>query len=150
VTLCCQILGVTCDNASNNDKMIDHLATLIDTFPGAANQTRCFTHILNLVAKSVLRQFEVPKTKARDDCDNAAKELAATFDELEDAEDDDEVFNDSADGGDSVDSDENEDDDDDGLVDERDEMSEDECGRLKRSVKPIRVVLTKVSNYIIF
>jgi hypothetical protein len=34
-----QILGVTADNASNNDKMIEHLAVIIDTFPGAPNQT---------------------------------------------------------------------------------------------------------------
>src|SRR6266700_4663862 len=30
-----QILGVTADNTSNNDKMIEHLATLIENFPGA-------------------------------------------------------------------------------------------------------------------
>ena len=41
--------------------MVEHLATLIEDFPGAANQTRCFTHILNLVAKSILRQFDVAK-----------------------------------------------------------------------------------------
>ena len=37
-----QILGVTADNASNNDKMIEHLTTLIEDFPRAANQTWCF------------------------------------------------------------------------------------------------------------
>lgn len=138
-TLACQILGVTCDNASNNDKMIEHLATLIETFPGAANQTRCFTHILNLVAKSVLRQFEAPKAKGV--IDDAAKELAAIFDELE--EEDDEVSNNN-DAGDDGGSDGDEDDDDDGLVDERGEMSEEELANLEESVKPIRVMLTKV------
>ena len=73
-----QILGVTADNASNNDKMIEHLATLINTFPGAANQTRCFAHILNLVAKRVLQQFEaLKKGKGVDD-----KDLAAIVDEI--------------------------------------------------------------------
>jgi hypothetical protein len=153
-TLACQILGVTCDNASNNDKMIEHIATLIDTFPGAANQTRCFTHILNLVAKSVLRQFEAPKLKEGDVIDDAAKQLAAIFDELED-EDDSEVSNNNDAGGDGDGnnddvggdghgSDEHEDDDDDGLVDERDGMSKEELASLEESVKPIRVVLTKV------
>jgi hypothetical protein len=52
--------------------MIEHLAVLIDTFPGAANQTRCFAHILNLVAKSVLRQFEAPKVKGKKAVDEAA------------------------------------------------------------------------------
>ena len=88
-TLCCQILGVTCDNGSNNDKMIDHLAALVNTFPGAANQTQCFTYILNFVAKSVLCQFEALKAKGGDVLDNAAKELTAIFDELEDSEDKD-------------------------------------------------------------
>jgi hypothetical protein len=54
LTLSSQILSITCDNASNNDTMIEHLSTLVENFPGAANQTRCFTHILNLVAKSIL------------------------------------------------------------------------------------------------
>ncbi|KAF8867747.1 hypothetical protein BD779DRAFT_1416233, partial [Infundibulicybe gibba] len=53
-----QILSITCDNATPNDTMIDELAKLISAFPGAANRTRCFTHILNLTAKSVLRQFD--------------------------------------------------------------------------------------------
>jgi hypothetical protein len=35
-----QILSITCDNASNNDKMVEHLATLIEHFPGAANQKK--------------------------------------------------------------------------------------------------------------
>ncbi|KAF8870859.1 hypothetical protein BD779DRAFT_1399992, partial [Infundibulicybe gibba] len=52
------ILSVTCDNATPNDTMVDGLAELIDAFPGAANRTRCFTHILNLVAKAVLSQFD--------------------------------------------------------------------------------------------
>ena len=117
--------------------MIEHLATLIDSFPGTANQTRCFTHILNLVAKSVLRQFEAPKAKEGNIIDDAAKQLAAIFDELED-EDNSKVSNNNDTSGDgdgnnddtSSDgdgSDEHEDDNDDGLVDECDGMSEEEC-----------------------
>jgi len=64
IDVVCQILGVTCDNASPNDVMIDTLAGLVVTFPGAANRTRCFTHILNLVVKVILRPFDVPKAKA--------------------------------------------------------------------------------------
>jgi len=58
-----KILSITCDNASNNDTMIEELAVLIDDFPGPANQTRCFLHILNLVVKSIIRQFDLPKKK---------------------------------------------------------------------------------------
>lgn len=38
--------------------MIKELATHLDDFPGPANQTRCFLHILNLTAKSILKQFD--------------------------------------------------------------------------------------------
>ena len=57
--------------------MIEHLAILIDSFPSAANQTQCFTHILNLIAKSILCQFEAPKAKGGKVLDDAARELAA-------------------------------------------------------------------------
>ena len=33
----CQILSITCDNASPNDAMVDVLAELVVAFPGAAN-----------------------------------------------------------------------------------------------------------------
>jgi len=64
--------------------MVEHLATLVDNFPGAANQTRCFSHILNLVAKSILRQFDVPKNNSEaGDLDDATKMLAGLTQELE-------------------------------------------------------------------
>ncbi|TFK61912.1 hypothetical protein BDN72DRAFT_749645, partial [Pluteus cervinus] len=52
------ILSITCDNATNNDAMIEELVNLLDNFPGPANQTRCFTHVLNLVVKSMIKQFD--------------------------------------------------------------------------------------------
>ncbi|KAF8546724.1 hypothetical protein OG21DRAFT_1383697, partial [Imleria badia] len=52
------ILGVMCDNASNNDAMIDSLSDLIPAFTGPKNQTCCFLHIVNLIAKSLLCQFD--------------------------------------------------------------------------------------------
>ena len=116
--------------------MIEHLAVLIDTFPGASNQTRCFAHILNLVAKSVLRQFEAPKKgKAVDD---AAKELAAVVNEIDGDNDEasDSGTNESGDECDDVD-DEVIDDNEDGLPDEQDELSEEELLSVKESVKPI-------------
>ncbi|KAF6742602.1 hypothetical protein DFP72DRAFT_765725, partial [Ephemerocybe angulata] len=53
-----QILSVTCDNATNNDSMVTELAKHVDAFPGAAAQTRCFTHVVNLSAKSLIRVFD--------------------------------------------------------------------------------------------
>ena len=127
--------------------MIEHLAYLNDTFPGAANQTRCFAHILNLVAKSVLRQFETPKAKGMKAMEDAAKELAAVTDEIDNDDDEgpEDGSNEGSDG-DNVD-DDVVDDDDDGLPDERDELSEEELSSLEESVKPIRLILMKVSHF---
>jgi hypothetical protein len=133
--------------------MVEHLATLIESFPGALNQTRCFTHILNLVAKSVLRQFEAPKKKRGNASDDMAKELAVMADELDDDEPmlEDDVANDQApnshdseDGEDGEDEseggdDETVNDDEDRLPDERDGMSEEDLAELEDTVKPVRV-----------
>ncbi|KAG6838083.1 hypothetical protein C0991_001948 [Blastosporella zonata] len=61
-----KILSITCDNATTNDVMIDKLGYLLDDYPGATSHTRCFAHIVNLIAKSLLKQFDVPKKKADD------------------------------------------------------------------------------------
>ena len=86
--------------------MIEELANLLDNFPGAANQMHCFTHILNLVVKSILTQFELLKDKANipDKILNMAEEL-----ELED-----EILAKEGEGGDKEDDDNVE-----GWVDER-------------------------------
>ncbi|KAF9220057.1 hypothetical protein BS17DRAFT_648706, partial [Gyrodon lividus] len=51
------ILGITCDNASNNDVMIQELTVLAGGFSGLAAHTCCFLHIINLISKSLLHQF---------------------------------------------------------------------------------------------
>jgi hypothetical protein len=111
--------------------MIEELANLLDNFPGAANQTRCFTHILNLVVKSILAQFELPKGKAHisDEILKLAEEL-----ELED-----EISAKEGEGGE-----ENDDDNVEGWIDEREEMSEDQLEVLEARVEPIRLLLIKV------
>ena len=45
--------------------MIAHLAEKLDAFPGEHNRTCCFAHILNLVAKCVMKQFDTPKKKKK-------------------------------------------------------------------------------------
>ena len=42
--------------------MIKKLMSWLIEFPGAANCARCFTHILNLVVKSIMSQFDVPRS----------------------------------------------------------------------------------------
>ncbi|KAG1835367.1 hypothetical protein DFJ58DRAFT_641010, partial [Suillus subalutaceus] len=53
-----QILSVTADNAANNNMMMAELADKVAHFRGETARTQCFLHIVNLVAKSVLKQFD--------------------------------------------------------------------------------------------
>ena len=116
--------------------MIDTLAELVVAFPGAANRTRCFTHILNLVIKVMLRQFDVPKAKAGEALDVASQALAdlAGDIEMEEAAMDP--------GGDDEDSDDREE----GWLDALDGMSQEEREELDVSVRPMRLMLVKVSS----
>ena len=122
--------------------MIKHLAVVIDTFPGAPNQTQCFAHILNLVAKTVLHQFEgLKKEWAAKELAAVAKELGAVVDEINGDNDDgsDSGTNEGSDECEDVD-DEVVDDDDDELPDELDELLEEEVLSIKESVKPLWLV----------
>jgi hypothetical protein len=144
-----KLLSITGDNASNNDTMIEELAKLLDDFPGPANQTRCFLHILNLVVKSIIRQFDLPKSKkTSDDADEDDPTLdAATKELLKLAGDIDleEWITVSASGDDS----EAADDDEEGWVDEHEDMTEDDLKELVASMQPVRLLLTKVTSIII-
>ncbi|KAG1878535.1 hypothetical protein C8R48DRAFT_559224, partial [Suillus tomentosus] len=56
-----QILSITCDNASNNTVMVEKLAEMLLSFPRAPNHTRCFLHMVNLVAKLLISEFDMTK-----------------------------------------------------------------------------------------
>jgi len=128
-----QILGVTMDSALNNDTMVKHLATLLNEFLGASNQVHCFLHILNLVAKSVLVQFDPPKADTTDVLAEGLEELAALERDLEDV--------DESDGEDNEEEDDISD-----LLDEREDMTRVEIEELEASVLPVRLALTKASD----
>ena len=115
--------------------MIDALSELIVAFPGAANRTRCFTHILNLVVKVILCQFNVPKAKANEALDVASQALAdlAGDIDLEEAE-----MNDLKDD-DNVDENEL------GWMDPLEGMLQEDRKAQETSVHPMRLVLVKVS-----
>src|SRR6266481_3143445 len=78
-----QMLSLTCDNASCNDKMVEELAMRVTEFPGQANRTCCFAHIINLVAKSLLKQFDLPENKAGSSVSATQEELQEFTEELE-------------------------------------------------------------------
>jgi hypothetical protein len=118
--------------------MIEELGVLLDDFPGAANQTRCFLHILNLVVKSIIKQFDLPKAVSNAPAaplDEASMELLELAGDLilEEKQ--------SRDEGEDDEDDDNEE----GWVDERKSMPEWEREELDESVQPVRLLLTKVS-----
>lgn len=110
--------------------MIEELANLLDDFPGPANQTRCFTHVLNLVVKSIIRQFDSPKSKNDKRLNEATNEILSFADNIEFEEEDGEDC---------------EDDNIEGWIDERELMTEEELEKLDESCEPLRLLLTKVS-----
>jgi hypothetical protein len=128
--------------------MITELADLLDDFPGEANRTRCFAHILNLVAKSIIKQFDVPKAQADEVLDDAAKELAALAVDLDLEERlsrEEQLFE-------GVGDEEDEDDDpNDGLgwTDVRAQLSDNEQEALDKTLQPVRLVLVKASCRVI-
>ena len=125
--------------------MIEELADLLNSFPGAANQARCLTHILNLVAKSIIKQFDVPKAQADRTLDEAAEALATLAVDLDMEEaisrttQDDNEPDDSERGDDNIE----------GWVDLRDELSEEDKKVLDESLRPIHLVLVKVSHHLV-
>jgi hypothetical protein len=64
--------------------MIRELERLVPTFAGFASHTRCFLHIVNLVAKSLICQFDA-KTTIEGNAELAkwAKGLAEEQDEFQ-------------------------------------------------------------------
>jgi hypothetical protein len=54
--------------------LVTLLAEKVPAFTGKVAQVRCFNHVLNLTAHSVICQFDVPKAKANKAL--AAAELA--------------------------------------------------------------------------
>jgi len=130
-----QLLCITCDNASPNDTMIDELSNRIITFPGDKNHARCFNHVIALVAKGSICQFDVSEghaDAALDDAERELKDLAEGID-IENETTRDES---GADG---------EDDDVDGWVDEVACLSVADRKELEASIMPVRLVLVKVS-----
>ncbi len=120
--------------------MIDELATLLNDFPGSTNRTRCFAHILNLVVKSILQQFDVPKVKRQEVVDKATEALLKLAGDIEEEE-----WRTICDSARGENGDEIEDDDVEGWVDERDLMGENELEELDEALRPVRFLLTKVS-----
>ncbi|GBE86486.1 putative AC9 transposase [Sparassis crispa] len=129
-----KLRGVTADNASSNNTMIDELSELLEEFQGQADRSRCFDHMVNLVAKSLLHQFDVPKGKADEALDKAERALRELIINLD--IDNLEGENDQEELADNVE----------GLEDEQDGLSPEEIRELKESVRPVKLVLMKLQK----
>jgi len=120
---------VTCDNASNNDAMVDKLSELVFEFADDASHTHCFLHIINLIAKSLILQFD--RKKGSKEVDNKVEALQWELIE--------ETLLDEARVKVEADNDE-------GSVDKLDELTETEQLVIERSVRPVKLALVKVSE----
>ena len=81
-----KILSVTCKNTSNNDKMVTEMPKSLTCF-SPVNCTQCFMHILNLVAKSLLKQFDTkPDENNQGDLNDRERGLLALASDIEQEE----------------------------------------------------------------
>jgi len=136
--------------------MISELTKIIPTY-SEVGHTRCFLHIINLVAKSIIRQFDIPKKKKDQHLDKAEQGSQSndTEQELQDLAGDidlEEQKSLEAQARHRIDGKTGEpdmeiepDDDVEGWVDEMASLSPAECKRVKGGIRPVRLVLVKVS-----
>jgi len=120
--------------------MTDKLVDMLPNFLGQANHCHCFLHIVNLIVKTLLKQFDVPK-KNVDAALNAAErellELAAGIN-MEEMVTIAEIG--------AGDKDDDETDNVEGWVDEMALLSDEERAELNKNIGPVRLVLVKVSE----
>ena len=126
---------MTCDNASNNDAMIEELQEIVPEFAGSASHTCCFLHIVNLITKSLIRQFDAGKMTAEGD-----HELAELRRELKEEAN----YQGSADSDEA----EKEVDNDEGWVDKMENMTDEEKTKLETSIQPVKLALVKVRGLV--
>ena len=130
--------------------MIESLADIMSDFGGEANRAWCLAHIVNLVVKIILRQFDVSKKKKRKDVPGDLNLPGDESNDDEDDEDDEKVRvldkeEKEMDKGDEADDEESE-----TLmsdVEKIEDAMEDEVKEVRKEVKPVREVLYKVAIF---
>src|SRR5262245_7439314 len=113
--------------------MIDELVDMLLNFPGAANRCHCFLHIVNLIAKSLLKQFDIPKKDVNATIDVTEQELLkmAIGLDLEERLTVAESRLGDKDDNDNID----------GCVDEMATLSDEESEELQKNIQPVWLVL---------
>jgi hypothetical protein len=119
--------------------MVDELEVTLPGFGGETNRTRCFDHIINLVARMVVRRFDVPKGKAGD-ADDELSALAEGIDAEEEVtrlEMDDDLDLDDVEKIDDWVADE--------LGEDTEMPDDDEQEVFEERIRPVRLLLVKVT-----
>ena len=146
-----QILGVTADNATNMDKMSEHLASEVMSY-SSVNRTRCFNHILNLVGRALLKQFDIKKVHATDGSEDLSQEEQDLLDLAQGINDEELTMPEGSYEGDDGDGDREIEPDDIGDIEEIEkwvdevssELTEEERQELVENIRPVSRVLVKV------
>ena len=135
--------------------MIESLAKIVSHFPGATNRARCTAHIVNLVSKMILHQFDVRKkttkkpTKKSPEKANETDDIPTNTTKGPEPDEDDRIADDLDREEQEVGDDEEDDDvelNKDVLTDleEIEEAMKEEVSEVAKLVKPVRQVLFKV------
>lgn len=113
--------------------MIDELQDLLPEFAGRASHMRCFLHTTNLIAKSLIRVFDVRKKSKTVTLENAAGNDDQLATELTEGLDEDEQPGGGLDG-DNIE----------GLIDLTEDMEPAERVAHEKNIQPVKLVLVKV------
>ena len=116
--------------------MIDALADDLPDF-SQANRTCCFLHIVNLIAKTLLKQFDVPGKQAEDVANEAERLLLKLVKDIDIEEMMTRLDTANKSEGDNDDDEDNVK----GWVDEMKLLSEEERKNLGEHIAPVRLVL---------
>jgi hypothetical protein len=119
--------------------MIDRLGDCIISFPGSTNRVQCFNHVVALVTKSSIRQFDVPQGQADATLDEAERELIELAEGID-------IEDEMKQGEWEAPGDDNDDKNGEGWVDEVATLLTADREELEANVRPIRLVLVKVSR----
>ena len=107
--------------------MVRELSDKVPAFRGITTHTRCFLHTVNLVAKSLIWEFDTKKQDA--DQALAEEELSMEIEENDGMIDDGDTAEDN----------------DDGLIDEVELLDDTEQFALENDIWPVKLALVKVS-----
>jgi hypothetical protein len=126
--------------------MIEQLAKILSNF-SEVNRTQCFLHIVNLCAKSIIRQFDIQKKDADEPVDATERELQDLAEEIDlEEQQAAKLLKQHAIDSKANKASDNNNNDTDGWVDEMAMLSLAERTELHKEIRPVKLVLVKVCH----